>query len=116
MNTPSGRLRPKPYAMAGISEQLTGGGTYVDVYFTRRHAEQELADIIAERLHLFIEDPESYGDLQTALDSGFEVIEATMREDGTVLVADEEKGLAPPSVRLALAEARSKTIPVPSGT
>lgn len=80
---------------------------YVDVYLSRTQAEQELADLIRERLSLFIEDPESYGDIETALDCGFAIVEATMRNDGTILIDGEEKGMAPPAVQSAL-QATSK--------
>lgn len=83
------------------------GQDYADVYLTRIQAEQELADLIRERLTLFIEDADSYGDLETALDCGFEVIEATMRDDGTVLIDNEVKGMAPPAIRLALTSPQS---------
>jgi hypothetical protein len=80
---------------------------YADVYLTKPEAERELADLIRERLTLFIEDPENYGDLATALDSGFEVVEAAVRDDGIVIIDGEEKGTAPPSVKLALAANKS---------
>lgn len=75
------------------------GIDYADVYLIRTEAEQELADLIRERLTLFIEDHTNYGDIGTALDCGYEVIEAEVREDGTVLVDGEEKGICSPTIR-----------------
>lgn len=81
----------------------TDGDTdYADVYATRTEAERELADLIRERLTLFIEDPESYDGIDDALNSGFEVVEAAMRHDGTVLIDGEVKGEAPPDVKNAI--------------
>ncbi|HEX2842068.1 hypothetical protein [Hyphomicrobium sp.] len=80
---------------------------HADVYPIRTAAEQELADLIRDRLTQFIEDADSYGDIEAALDCGYEVIEAAMRDDGTVLIDGEEKGMAPPSIRLALTKPSS---------
>lgn len=77
--------------------------SYTDVYLTRIEAEQELADIISERLCLFIKSPESYDGINDALNSGFSVIEAVMRADGTILINGQEEGTAPPSIRSAIA-------------
>ncbi|WP_020084596.1 hypothetical protein [Hyphomicrobium zavarzinii] len=77
--------------------------SYTDVYLTRIEAEQELADIISERLCLFIKSPESYDGINDALNSGFSVIEAVMRADGTILIDGQEEGTAPPSIRSAIA-------------
>ena len=77
--------------------------SYTDVYLTRIAAEQELADIISERLCLFIKSPESYDGIEDALNSGFSVIEAVMRADGTILIDGQEEGSAPPSIRSAIA-------------
>lgn len=81
-----------------------GGKTYAEVYLTFAEAEQELADLIRERLTQFIEDADSYGDLETALDCGFKVVAASMRADGAVLINGKKKGIAPPAIRLALTE------------
>lgn len=84
------------------------GKDYADVYLTRTEAEKELADLTRERLTCFIEDPESYDGLSDALNSGFEIIEVSMRDDGTVLIDGEAHGEAPPSIRSALASTSSK--------
>jgi hypothetical protein len=82
--------------------------SYTDVYLTRIEAEQELADILSERLCLFIESPESYDGIEDALNSGFSVIEAVMRADGTILIDGQEEGTAPPSIRSAIANPRQQ--------
>lgn len=84
----------------GISTE--GNTDYADIYPTRTQAELELADLVRERLTHFIEDPESYDGIDDALNSGFAVVEAAMKNDGTVLIDGEVKGTAPPAIRSAL--------------
>lgn len=78
------------------------GKTYADVYVTRREAEREVADMIHERLTLFLENPAEYVDLADALDCGFEAVEADMDPDGEVFIGDDPLGTAPPAIRQAL--------------
>ncbi len=83
---------------AGTVEE--DGKTYADVYLTRREAEREVADMIQERLTLFIEHAE-YVDLADALDCGFEEVEADMHASGAVVIGDDLLGTAPPAIRHA---------------
>lgn len=74
------------------------GQTYADVYPTRIAAEKELADIILERLRQFIDGDGALESLSDALDSGFAVVPAEMRNDRMVVLEGEELGLAPPDL------------------
>lgn len=74
------------------------GKTYADIYLTRHEAEREVADMIRERLTLFLENPAEYADLADALDCGFEAVEGDMDPNGEVFIGDALLGTAPPAI------------------
>lgn len=93
---------------AGTVEE--DGKTYADVYLTRREAEREVADMIQERLTLFIEHAE-YVDLADALDCGFQAVESRMDTTGQTFIGDDLLGTAPPAIRQALTRPSQPTPP-----